>query len=140
MRRGRKPTILPCEMIGRAIARPRLSLLGAALAIVGLAAAAMAQSTIFRASLTHGLAGTPANGSQVSMSADGNLVAFASTTQIAPEDTNTSADIYVRNITTGATTLVSLSLDGLSAANADCSSPAISANGRYVAFVSAATN
>lgn len=98
---------------------------------------ALAQGTIIRASLTN--APAPANGQQASMSADGNLVAFVSTTDIDAQDTNGVSDIYVRNVTAGTTTLISVRTDSIPG-NAGCSDPVISANGRFVAFVSAATN
>jgi hypothetical protein len=74
-----------------------------------------------------------------SVSADGRYVAYsASDTQ--------HTQIFVRDTCEGAasgckaqTTLLSVAADG-SAANDDSSSPSISANGRYVAFSSAATN
>ncbi|MDP6995363.1 MAG: SUMF1/EgtB/PvdO family nonheme iron enzyme [Candidatus Poribacteria bacterium] len=54
-------------------------------------------------------------------------------------DTNNSADIFVRNTQTGATTRVSLDSSGAQA-NGDSSSPSISGDGRYIAFESNATN
>jgi hypothetical protein len=74
-----------------------------------------------------------------SVSADGRYVAYS-----ASENEHTQ--IFVRDTCEGAasgckaqTTLISAASDG-SAANDDSSSPSISANGRYVAFSSAATN
>ena len=74
-----------------------------------------------------------------SVSADGRYVAYG-----ASESEHTQ--IFVRDTCEGAasgckaqTTLISAASDG-SAANDDSSSPSISANGRYVAFSSAATN
>jgi len=98
---------------------------------------ASAQVTIIRASLTP--AAAPANGQKAAMSADGNLIAFVSNTDMVAEDTNGLADIYIRDINAGTTTLVSIGTDNL-AANAACSDPAITPDGRYVAFASAATN
>jgi Tol biopolymer transport system component len=74
------------------------------------------------------------------ISADGRFVAFASAaTNLVNDDTNNTADIFVRDRTTGTTTLVVFSTGG---GRANCSSymPAISADGRYVAYGSCATN
>lgn len=74
-----------------------------------------------------------------SVSADGRYVAYSATenghTQIFVRDTCEGAASGCK----GQTTLLSVASDG-SAANDDSNSPSISANGRYVAFSSAATN
>lgn len=75
-----------------------------------------------------------------SISADGTAVAFASTsTTLVPGDTNGRQDIYVRSLTSQRTSRVSVSSAG-GQADADSQFPSISADGRYVAFDSAATN
>ena len=82
-----------------------------------------------------------------SVSADGRYVVFASQRAdllpnllLPPTGDNTlPGNIYVRDLQTGTTTLVSIGLDGQSA-NSDCTQPVISANGRYVLFASQATN
>lgn len=75
-----------------------------------------------------------------SISADGSRVAFRSyATDLADVENDGNADIYVRDLTTGALTVVSAGLDGKSA-NGNSFDPVISADGRYVAFVSEATN
>lgn len=73
------------------------------------------------------------------VSSDGRYVAYSATE-------NEHTQVFVRDTCEGAageckaqTTLLSVVSDG-SAANDDSSSPSISANGRYVAFSSAATN
>jgi Tol biopolymer transport system component len=74
------------------------------------------------------------------LSADGRYVAFDSTaTNLVPGDTNGFVDVFVRDRVSGTTTLVSVSSGGAQA-NFDCTAPSISADGRYVAFVSRATN
>ncbi len=88
--------------------------------------------------------GIPANnGTQVfalSISADGKFVAFASlATNLIPKDTNQAWDIFVHDRDTAVTTLVSISSDGTQA-DAGSYGVAISADGRYVAFGSNATN
>ncbi len=77
---------------------------------------------------------------QVSMSADGRYVAFKSyATNLVPGDTNGAPDIFVRDRLTAVATRVSVTTSGAQA-NFGSDGPAISADGRYVAFRSAATN
>lgn len=74
------------------------------------------------------------------LSADGKIVAFASTaSNLVGGDTNGFIDVFVRDRTTGKTERVSLGSGG-EEANGHSSSPSISADGRYVAFASRATN
>ena len=74
------------------------------------------------------------------ISADGRYVAFYSwATNLVPGDTNTTADIFVRDRQTNQTTRVSVD-SGESEGNNYSYSPAISADGRYVAYYSSATN
>jgi Tol biopolymer transport system component len=74
-----------------------------------------------------------------SISADGRYVAFTSGAPFVPWDVNQRADIYVRDLSTGALTIASVDSAGLQA-DGNSSSPAISADGRSVAFISLATN
>jgi len=75
-----------------------------------------------------------------SISADGRYVAFQSASiNLVSEDNNGFADIFVHDRQTGQTTLVSIAYDGAQG-NLYSSSPAISADGRYVAFESLAYN
>src|SRR4028119_2515810 len=75
-----------------------------------------------------------------SISADGRFVTFDSyATNLVPGDTNASLDIFVRDLSTNTTTLVSASSSG-DRGNDDSGLPSISANGRFVAFRSIATN
>jgi hypothetical protein len=74
------------------------------------------------------------------ISRNGNAVAFVSSaTNLVAGDTNGVADIFVADTTTGSLYRASVASDG-TAANAASSEPVISANGRYVAFVSTASN
>lgn len=75
-----------------------------------------------------------------SISANGRFVAFQSVaSNLVPGDTNGHSDIFVHNRQTGETECVSV--DALGAhGNEDSKAPAISGDGRYVAFHSAATN
>jgi Tol biopolymer transport system component len=75
-----------------------------------------------------------------SLSGDGRLVAFESrATNLVPGDTNGTDDIFVRDLTAGKTARVSVASGGAQA-NFACFSPAISSDGRFVAFHSGATN
>jgi Tol biopolymer transport system component len=74
------------------------------------------------------------------ISADGRFVAFVSASDtLVPGDTNDTADIFVRDSRTGTTTRVNLSSSGEQAGDYS-TQPVISADGRYVAFGSIATN
>jgi Tol biopolymer transport system component len=74
------------------------------------------------------------------ISADGDFVAFESTaTNLVLGDTNGDSDIFVRSRVPGTTQRVSISSVGVQADDGSFY-PAISADGRYVAFQSAAPN
>ncbi len=74
------------------------------------------------------------------MSADGRFVTFSGdASNLVPGDTNGTWDVFVHDRVAGATERVSLASDGAEA-NASSAINAISADGRYVAFLSAATN
>src|SRR5438093_242361 len=92
--------------------------------------------------------GTEANGASLSsaLSADGRFVAFDSAaTDLVAADTNGVSDVFVHDRQTGATERVSVASGG---AQGDGSSgrigfafpPALSADGRFIAFVSSATS
>jgi Tol biopolymer transport system component len=70
-----------------------------------------------------------------SISADGRVVAFASTMRLVPEDTNNYEDIYVRDRVGGTTRRVSVTSTGEQASYYS-ETPAVSADGRWVAFTS----
>ena len=75
-----------------------------------------------------------------SISADGRYVAFHSyADNLVSGDTNLSPDVFVHDRQTGQTTRVSVASDGTQANNVSAH-PSISADGRYVAFVSFANN
>jgi Tol biopolymer transport system component len=74
------------------------------------------------------------------ISADGRYVAFESdASNLVPGDTNDLSDVFVHDQQTGQTTLVSVASDGTQG-NHRSLSPSLSADGRYVAFDSAANN
>src|SRR5437660_1328853 len=74
------------------------------------------------------------------LSADGRFVAFDSAaTDLVAGDTNGASDVFVHDRQTGTTERVSVASDGTQANNVS-SYPALSADGRFVAFQSDATN
>ncbi|MCU0497859.1 MAG: hypothetical protein MUF87_10950 [Anaerolineae bacterium] len=74
------------------------------------------------------------------MSADGRYIAFNSfASNLVPHDTNGLWDVFVHDRLTGQTERVSISASGEQGNNRSYES-SISADGRYVAFVSSATN
>lgn len=89
-------------------------------------------------------AGEQANGRSGSpvLSADGRYVAFSSSaanlvpgdTNDTPEDPFDGQDVFVRDLLTGTTSLASIAPDGTQADGSGSMYPAVSANGRYVAF------
>jgi tricorn protease-like protein len=89
-----------------------------------------------------GNGGTQANGTSFSpaISADGRYIAYYSyATNLVAGDTNGAADIFLYGTTTAATTRISV--DGAGAqANGDSYDPAISADGRYITYLSNASN
>jgi Tol biopolymer transport system component len=79
------------------------------------------------------------------ISADGRYVAFTSSaSNLVPRDTNGRADVLVHDLKTGRTTRVSVSSRGQEArgfaSGTGSNAPSISADGRYVAFHSEASN
>ena len=68
-----------------------------------------------------------------SLSGDGRFVAFSSYARLIAADVDSLADIYVLDRSTATVTLESESVEGHSV-NSDCSSPSISADGRYLTF------
>jgi hypothetical protein len=87
------------------------------------------------------------------LSSDGRYVAFTSTaSDIVPNDTNGAWDLFVRDLSTGTTTLVSVNAAGTNSGNGNSGvsgingpsfllpSFAISGNGRWIAFSSFATD
>ena len=78
--------------------------------------------------------------SSPAISADGRYVAFWSdASNLVPGDTNGAFDVFVRDLRSGTTRLVSVGADGFQG-NKGSAPTAISADGRYVAFNSDASN
>lgn len=89
---------------------------------------------------SHGAQATGRSSSASTISADGRLVVFTSrASNLVAGDTNGASDVFVRNRATGRTWRVTLSSTGKQA-DSSSSGGAISADGRLVAFESAASN
>ncbi|MEU7040460.1 hypothetical protein AB0A77_05295 [Streptomyces varsoviensis] len=74
------------------------------------------------------------------ISANGRYAVFSSdAADLVPGDTNGQQDLFVKDLRTGATERVSVASDGTQG-DSWSAEPAISADGRYVAFTSAAAN
>jgi Tol biopolymer transport system component len=95
--------------------------------------------TTQRVSVTSTGAQADLGGEAPSISADGRYVAFASAEPLVPADTDALFDAYVRDRVANTTTLASVRAAG-GTPNADTVDAAISANGRFVAFTTAATD
>src|SRR6266511_3498651 len=119
-----------------------LSLIGAgvALALLLLPAASGVSGATTRVSVAS--AGEQANSDSLAaaISADGRFVSFySSASNLAAGDTNNARDVFVRDRGSGATARVSI--DGAGAqANSHSFAPAISGDGRFIAFYSHASN
>jgi Tol biopolymer transport system component len=111
-----------------------------AVGLLCLSAASGAVAPTRRVSLA--ASGAQGNGHSLAaaVSADGRYVAFySSATNLVPGDTNKARDVFVRDTKAGMTTRISVAAAGTEA-DGNSFEPAISADGRYVAFHSDASN
>ncbi|MBZ0320238.1 MAG: hypothetical protein K8L91_27750 [Anaerolineae bacterium] len=100
-----------------------------------------ATGTTTRVSVDSSGAQSNDNSYAADISADGRFIAFESrATNLAPNDTNGVRDIFLHNRLNGNTFRVSFSNTGGQATGGNSRYPALSADGRYVAFESDATN
>ena len=112
----------------------------ATIILAASAATALAQTTE-RVSVATGGGQGDGNSTNSAISADGRFVAFFSgATNLVGGDTNATIDIFVHDRQTGTTERVSVTTGGVQATGGDSYNPAISADGRFVAFDSDATN
>jgi Tol biopolymer transport system component len=91
------------------------------------------------ASRTNSGVAVPGYVGDVALSGNGRFVAFTTTASLVPEDTNAKADVYVRDRWAAVTELVSMT-DGEQPLNAASDDPSLSDDGRYVSFLTEATN
>lgn len=75
-------------------------------------------------------------------SADGQKLVFVSHANnlVTNDDLGLWLDVFVRDLVTSNTVLVSVSTNGTGGANSDANYPSVSANGQFIAFVSSASN
>lgn len=123
--------------------RGRILLAKALLAVSALVvatAAAHAQSSTIRVNVDPDGNQAEYGGFFSSISKDGNLVAYTSAaSDLVPNDTNGTYDVFVRNVSTGKTKRVSVT-SGEKQLFASSYEAAISGNGKFVAFTSEAAN
>lgn len=83
---------------------------------------------------------SPTNNTLFNVSADGRYIVYdSSADNLVAGDSNGTLDVFVRDQQTGITSRVSVASDGTQA-NGGSFAPSISADGRYVAFESSASN
>lgn len=131
----------------RSVARCGMGVVGLGLlALAGMASAQVAslESVIYGSDAALGLQGNAAStepgccGRQ--QSADGRYVVFVSAADnLVAADQNLRNDIFLRDTSTGETRMVSVATGGAKG-NGNSNSPSISADGRYIAFASDASN
>ncbi len=82
-----------------------------------------------------GLAGAPLPfATAVGLSDDATQVAFLTPESLSPEDTNTTADVYVRTLATGQTVLATTNAAGAAIGDLDREDAMLAGGGRYLAF------
>ena len=87
-----------------------------------------------------GLAGGNGDSLPAGVSTNGRYAVFeSSASDLVPRDTNNVSDVFVRDVLSGVTALVSVSTNG-GVGNGVSRNPAMTPDGHYVAFVSAANN
>jgi len=75
------------------------------------------------------------------LSADGTKLAFGSyASNLATNDHNASADLFLRDVATGGNTLISVNASGNGTGNGESSYARLSADGRHVSFISFASD
>ena len=112
-----------------------------AIAVVAPGAAAASAKTKRVNVRSNGAQSYGGDSSRPSISADGRYVAFESrASNLVANDTNGDKDIFVHDRKTKKTKRVSLRSSGAEAVGGNSSDPSISADGRYVAFESDASN
>ena len=137
---------LPLSRSGKfAATRKTVALLGLAVVLLVNAASTAAQQHPTLVSVNHAGTGS-GNGSSggsrtYGISADGRYVVFNSeASDLVPIDASANGDVFVRDLQTGTTVLVSINAAGTASGNNGSGHGMISANGRYVAFTSGSTD
>jgi Tol biopolymer transport system component len=129
---------------GRPSAFTPFSIFASALLGFSLLASASAQDSryvLVTPSVEDGALLGDSDSSEAAFSADGRFIAFTSkASNLVALPTNGPQDVFVRDMQTGTTRLVSVNKDGTGGGNGASSEPRVSADGRYVAFSSLATD
>jgi Tol biopolymer transport system component len=121
----------------------RCALAGVVVTMLCAFAPAAASAAVVTDLVSKSNGGIAGNGPSVNarISADGSRIAFESAaTQLISTYNHNMTDIFVRKVGTGTTALVSHAAGSTQPANGGSIAPAISADGRFVVFVSSATN
>ena len=107
----------------------------------------LANQTVLVSQTPAGLRGNNASGSaregvrNLFISADGRYISFVSgASDLVPGDTNTQPDAFVRDVQQGVTHLVSVNQAGTGAGNSQTYYAVMTPDGRFVAFLSSATD
>jgi Tol biopolymer transport system component len=98
-----------------------------------------APPVIERVSVTGSGGQADADSAECAISANGRYVAFFTVADLLPADTNRQGDVYVRDLVTNTLELVSVTPGGVAGNNVS-ESPRISGDGRWVAFLTAASD
>ncbi len=114
------------------------NLIAAVVTVVVFAGPAFAQSTECVSIGANGLPAPQGGFGRASISGDGRYVAFATPAALDPSDTNGVMDVYVRDRVAQSVTRASVSTLGVQADKL-CAAPVLSADGRFVAFMSEAS-
>lgn len=136
---GRRPALAVVGVVVLVGAFP-LSTAGSLLATISPAGAYPLPGRTLLVSLAADGGEADRSSGEPAISADGRVVAFTSfATNLVEGDTNGHVDVFVRDLSTGLTERVSVSTEGAQG-TADSYEPALSADGRFVAFTSLAPN
>ena len=121
--------------------RPVLPIAVALLVVVVAPTGAAADELTRRVSVSTSGAQSNDFATEPAISADGQVVAFASyASNLVPDDTNATTDVFVRNVGTGVTRRASVRTGGAQSDAAVDRRVGLSANGRFVVFSSSASN
>jgi Tol biopolymer transport system component len=115
-------------------------LVGAAAVLPGTSTAVTAQTRRISINSNENEKTGPSYVWKRALSQDGRIIAFESAAQLVNADDDFNFDVYVRNIGTGRTEMVSIKSNGSPGHDDESQSPEISANGRLVVFQSAMDN
>src|SRR5215213_10004928 len=114
------------------------------LAVACVCVPAAAQTTEFMELVSVNAAGTQAGNGQSfgpRLSDDGRFVMFTSeASDLVANDNNNATDVFVRDLQTNTTTLVSVNSAGNGSGNRASFSPVMTPDGRFVMFASNATD